>query len=96
MPAEEDGLDGDGLVAQNPRPVRREGGHMVRVRVQLMLEEYGEVTFCHVSQEDLTCQGAWCASIHVVLAFLVEPPDLYSAAGRHIPCMLYCTTWRYC
>ena len=61
MPVEEYGLYCDGLVAQNPRPVRREGipvrwvpgregRHMVCVRVQLLVEEYWEVTFYHVPQ----------------------------------------------
>ena len=62
MPVEKDGLYCDGLVAQNSHPVcregipirwvlGREGGHLVRLRVQLLLEEYGQVTFCHVPYE---------------------------------------------
>src|SRR5437667_131602 len=50
MPVEEDGLYGDGLVSQNLGPVHHEGipvrwvlgresRHLVRVRVQLLVEE---------------------------------------------------------
>jgi hypothetical protein len=54
---EHDGLRDEGLVSQDPGPVRREripipgreGGHLGRHRVELVLEEDGEVVLRHVS-----------------------------------------------
>ena len=58
---EEDGLFRHGLIAQDLFPMRhegipcpgRKGGHLVGVRVALLLEEYGEVGVGHVSQANV-------------------------------------------
>jgi len=76
LPVEEDGLLGDGLVGQNPRPVRREripvpgreGGHTGCVRVQLVFKEYGEVAFRHIPQEDVAGRRAFSLNLSVRLA----------------------------
>jgi len=104
LPVEEDGLLGDGLVGQNPCPVRHEripvsggeGRHRVGVRVPLLLEEYGEVTGCHISQEDVFCHGAFSLNLvrphHTVIAprrniapYLrqIHPVALSRPGGRH-------------
>jgi len=65
MRAEDDGLDGDGFVGHDLGPVGRErfpipgreGGHPVRLLVQLVFEEYGKVILSHIPQEDLGRHG---------------------------------------
>src|SRR5215217_618403 len=96
VPVEEYGLFCDGLVAQDPGPARREGipvrrvprrecGHAVCVRVKLLLEEYGEVLFRHVPQQDFARQRARCASGHVALPGSAWPPgENYTATPEAI------------
>src|SRR5712692_9339381 len=95
MPVEEDGLYGAGFVSQNLGPVRHEGipvrwvlgresRHLVRVRVQLLLEEDRQVTHPYVPQENIGGLGVGYSCFHgVVLSSLAKPPDVSSAVRRH-------------
>src|SRR6185369_2887956 len=69
MPLEEDGLLYGSRVTQESGPVRheripvpgRERRHLVGLRVQLLLEEDGEVTLGHVPQTDIAALRVWRA-----------------------------------
>lgn len=53
--------------AMNASASLGEGGHTVRDRVPLVLEEYGDDTFCHVPQQEVSARRARCTSVDVVL-----------------------------
>ena len=76
FPVHEHGFRGHGLVVKDPLPVHHEcvpapgweGGHPVRLRGQLVVKEYGEVTLRHVAQRDLARLRTGLVPGHAVLS----------------------------